>query len=196
MCPLLQCLALMQTFLFVFCSGIEVKYFKIYRLGDENNLGTGSDVAAVNAEDFVLVKPKSAIDKPLPRKLSVCFNMFYIAMDYWSRNPKTILRIFGENDDPFSTSYFLRVISSAPSGKIALNSGALRSGEFGDFRYEDLAFQRWSAICISLDFNIAHVVYYIDGRKVGDQGLPTSFKTLFNILINHKPTCPSNFFLI
>ena len=55
--------------------------FKIFRFGDENQLGTGSD-EDVNAEDYLIMQPEKAVGRPLPKRFSICFNMFYLAMDY------------------------------------------------------------------------------------------------------------------
>ena len=93
--------------------------------------------------------PEHAMGKPLPRKLTLCFSMFYLAMDYWNRNQKTILKIYGENDDPSSTTFFLRINNSPPRGTMILHSGSgveKWSGGLGDYKYEDLAFRRWSSI--------------------------------------------------
>ena len=161
------------------CGGNE-ENFKIFRFGDENLLGTGSD-KEINAADYVRVLPERALDKPLPRQLSMCFHMFYLAMDTLNRNQKTILRIYGENDDPSSNSFFMRINNAPPRGTLILNSGPdygmKWSGGLGDYRYSDLAFRRWSAICISLDLAVGYVVYYIDGRKVADVALADDFKS-------------------
>ena len=112
------CFTFLLFFSFVHdsCFGNEEQNFKIYRFGDENQLGTGSDTDAGHAEDYLLIKPESAKDKPLPRKFSFCFNMFYLTMDYWNSNQKTILSIFGENDDLTSNKFFLRINNSPPRG--------------------------------------------------------------------------------
>ena len=67
----IMCLtALVFLFLiFDITSGFETHKFRIFRIGDENNLGTGSDIDGPDAEDYVLIKPKAAKDKPLPRQM-------------------------------------------------------------------------------------------------------------------------------
>ena len=39
-----------------------------------------------------------------------------------------------------------------------------------------MAFQRWSAICLGVDFTRCHVVYFIDGRIVADEKLVDTWK--------------------
>ena len=92
----MMCLTTLVFLFLIFdiTSGFETHKFRIFRIGDENNLGTGSDVEGPDAEDYVLIKPKAAIDKQLPRQMSFCFNMFYLTLDHWSANQKKILRIF------------------------------------------------------------------------------------------------------
>ena len=46
------------------------------------------------------------------------------------------------------------------------------------FRYADLAWLRWSAICVGIDFSLCHVKYYIDGRKVADEDLVSTWQDL------------------
>ena len=58
----------------------EAVKLRIFRIGDENNLGTGADTDT-NAEDYILLKPGAGLNKPLLRKLSFCFNMFYLTLD-------------------------------------------------------------------------------------------------------------------
>ena len=177
----MMCLTTLVFLFLIFdiTSGFETHKFRIFRIGDENNLGTGSDVDGPDAEDYVLIKPKAAIDEPLPRQMSFCFNMFYLTMDHWSANQKTILNIFRDNDEATSNELFLRINNSPPRGTMIVNSGGIWSGGLGDYRYEDLAFQRWSSICMSLDFELGFLIYYIDGRKVADQELNESLKRLF-----------------
>ena len=155
------------------------KELKIFRFGDENQLGTGSD-EDINAEDYLLIQPEKAIGNPLPKQFSLCFNMFYTALDYWNKNQKTILRINGENDTSSSTSFFMKINNSPPRGTMILVTGpeyeSKWSGGLGDYRYEDLAFRRWSSICISLDLEDGHIVNFIDGRKVADEALNEDFQ--------------------
>ena len=86
----------------------EKQTFKIFRFGDDNLLGTGSDEDS-NGEDYLIIQPVKAVGRPLPKRFSLCFNMFYLAMDYWNKNQKTILRINGENDNSSSTDFFMKI---------------------------------------------------------------------------------------
>ena len=159
-------------------NSMTLENLRIFRLGDDDNLGTGSDVYR-NADDYILATPENAINQSLPRNFSFCFNLFYITMDYWSKSGKTIIKIFDKENDDEQGEFFLRFLNFPPRGTMVVNSGRAWSGGLGDFHYDDLPFQRWSSICMSLNFDENHIVYFIDGRKVADEKLVDKFKPIF-----------------
>ena len=60
-------------------------------------------------------------------------------------------------------------------------------------RYDDIAFRRWSSICIGVDFPYCHVKYYIDGIKVGDEDL---VETWNDLCFGVNPKFPTNLYRI
>ena len=61
------------------------------------------------------------------------------------------------------------------------------------FRYEDNAFLRWSSICLGIDFSLCHVKYFIDGRKVADEDLSSSW---INLCSGDDPPWPGQMKMI
>ena len=177
-----------------------VRSTQVYRFGTPDNLGTDQHEPD-GSPDFLLWRSENLPDGPFPSQFTLCFSMFYTALDYWSANQKTLLRIFQvENSDHF----WMRVNHSPPRGTMIMNRANLWSGGLGDFRsdmfhpsvsktviitrYEDNAFLRWSSICHSVDFTRCWVKYYIDGRKVADQKL---VPTWADLCAGREPPWPS-----
>ena len=103
--------------------------FSVLRFGTPNKLGSISPEPE-GSRDYILWDQSDLPEGPFPKQFSVCFNMQYLTMDYWSAEQKTILRIFQSN----VTSFWLRINHSPPRGTMILNSGTLWSGGLGDFR--------------------------------------------------------------
>ena len=62
------------------------------------------------SKDHIMWEKKSMPEKVFPKQFSLCFNMKYLTMDYWSESQKTILRIYQEGVN----HYCIRV-NHAPS---------------------------------------------------------------------------------
>ena len=84
------------------------------------------------SEDYLLWEKDSLPAGEFSKQFSVCFNMKYKTMDYWSVAQKTILRIFQESVDHF----WVRVNHFPPRGTMIVNRGTLWSGGLGSYRYE------------------------------------------------------------
>ena len=103
--------------------------FLVYQFETPNKLGIDG-LEPVGGEDYLLWEQDDFPDGDFPKQFSVCFNMKYQTMDYWSSGQKTILRIFQENMEHF----WIRVNNSPPRGTMILNSGTLWSGGLGSYR--------------------------------------------------------------
>ena len=85
-------------------------YLKIYQFGSSDKLGTDGPEPE-GGQDYILWENKD-LPPDFPAEFSVCFNMKYETLDYWSTGQKTILRIFQEGSETF----WLRVNNSPPRG--------------------------------------------------------------------------------
>ena len=103
--------------------------FLVYQFGTPDKLGNDGP-EPIGSEDYLLWDKDSLPSGEFPKQFSVCFNMRYKTMDYWSSGQKTILRIFQENVDHF----WVRVNHSPPRGTMIVNRGTLWSGGLGTFR--------------------------------------------------------------
>ena len=104
--------------------------FKVF--GPADNLGT-DEPEPVGSPDYLLWNSTNLPAGPFPSQFTVCFNMFYTALDYWSANQKTLLRIYqAENTEHF----WMRVNHAPPRGTMIMNRANLWSGGLGDFRSE------------------------------------------------------------
>ena len=103
--------------------------FQVFQFGTNNKLGTDGPEPE-GGEDYIEWDSQDFPEGDFPSEFSVCFNMKYQTMDYWSTGQKTILRIFQENMENF----WLRVNNSPPRGTMILNSGTLWSGGLGSYR--------------------------------------------------------------
>ena len=106
--------------------------FQVFNFGTADNLGT-DEPEPIGSPDYLLWNSSSLPDGPFPSQFTLCFNMFYSALDYWSANQKTLLRIYqAENKDHF----WMRVNHAPPRGTMIMNRANLWSGGLGDFRSE------------------------------------------------------------
>jgi hypothetical protein len=105
--------------------------FTVYQFGTPDLLGSDGPEPE-GSEDYLLWEKDSLPAGEFPKQFSVCFNMKYKTMDYWSAAQKTILRIFQESVDHF----WVRVNHSPPRGTMIVNRGTLWSGGLGSYRYE------------------------------------------------------------
>ena len=103
---------------------------QVFKFGSNEKLGTDGPEPE-GGQDYILWENKDLPEGPFPTEFSVCFNMKYETMDYWSTGQKTILRIFQDSMETF----WLRVNNSPPRGTMILNSGTLWSGGLGSYRY-------------------------------------------------------------
>ena len=104
--------------------------FQVFRFGSPDKLGS-VDPGPEGSNDYILWGKDALPVGQFPLQFSLCFNMRYLTMDYWSAEQKTILRTFQENVENF----WIRVNHSPPRGTLTLNSGTLWSGGLGSFRY-------------------------------------------------------------
>ena len=103
--------------------------FDVYNFGTEDKIGT-DEPEPEGSRDFILWDKDALPVGEFPKQFSICFNMRYQTMDYWSSGQKTILRIFQENVEIF----WIRVNHSPPRGTMIINSGTLWSGGLGNYR--------------------------------------------------------------
>ena len=103
--------------------------FTVFEFGTPEKLGNDRPEPH-GSEDFLLWDKDSLPAGKFPQMFSVCFNMKYKTMDYWSAAQKTILRIFQEEVEHF----WIRVNHSPPRGTMTINRGGLWSGGLGDFK--------------------------------------------------------------
>ena len=103
--------------------------FLVYRFGTEDRLGT-SYPEPEGSKDYLLWEGGNLAAGSFPTQFSVCFNMKYLTLDYWSGSQKTILRLFNES----LGHYWLRVNHSPPRGTMILNRKQLWSGGLGEYR--------------------------------------------------------------
>ena len=109
-----------------------IKGAQVYHFGTPDKLGTDQPEPD-GSPDFLLWSSETLPDGPFPSQFTLCFNMFYTALDYWSANQKTLLRIYQvENKDHF----WMRVNHSPPRGTMIMNRANLWSGGLGDFRLD------------------------------------------------------------
>ena len=112
------------------CVPLLVRSSQVYRFGTPDNLGTDQHEPD-GSPDFLLWRSENLPDGPFPSQFTLCFSMFYTALDYWSANQKTLLRIYQvENSEHF----WMRVNHSPPRGTMIMNRANLWSGGLGDFR--------------------------------------------------------------
>ena len=62
------------------------------------------------SKDHIMWEKESMPEKIYPKQFSLCFNMKYLTMDYWSESQKTILRIYQKGVD----HYRIRVNHAPP----------------------------------------------------------------------------------
>ena len=103
--------------------------FDVYHFGTVDKLGT-DEPEPEGSTDYILWDKDTLPVGEFPKQFSICFNMKYQTMDYWSSGQKTILRIFQENFEDF----WIRVNHSPPRGTMIINSGTLWSGGLGSYR--------------------------------------------------------------
>ena len=103
--------------------------FEVFRFGSPDKLGS-VDVGPEGSKDYLEWDKDALPVGEFPTQFSLCFNMRYLTMDYWSAEQKTILRIFPEDVEEF----WIRVNHSPPRGTLIINSGTLWSGGLGSFR--------------------------------------------------------------
>ena len=107
-----------------------VRGAQVFNFGTADNLGT-DEPEPEGSPDYLLWNSTSLPDGSFPSKFSLCFSMFYTALDYRSANQKTLLRIYqAENKDHF----WMRVNHAPPRGTMIMNRANLWSGGLGDFR--------------------------------------------------------------
>ena len=102
---------------------------QVFHFGSNDKLGTDGPEPE-GGQDYILWESKDLPEGAFPSEFSVCFNMKYETMDYWSTGQKTILRIFKDG----MKTFWLRVNNSPPRGTMILNSGTLWSGGLGSYR--------------------------------------------------------------
>ena len=115
-------ICLLYIYLIIFGVNCDLPDFTVLRFGSSDKLGSIMNFIQWDGD----LLPSGAF----PREFTLCFNMRYQTMDYWSPEQKTILRIFGNQGDDF----WLRINHSPPRGTIILNSGTLWSGGLGAYR--------------------------------------------------------------
>ena len=116
--------------LFILVSVSKGGIFHVFNFRTDNNLGTDKPEPE-GSPDYLLWKSSNLPTGPFPSKFTLCFNIFYNTLDYWSANQKTLLRIYSSDDDDH---YWMRVNHSPPRGTMIMNRGSLWSGGLGDFR--------------------------------------------------------------
>ena len=124
----MQLISLYFLVLSSLCEGVPSS-FTGFRFGSPDKIGQFSPEPD-GSKDYIMWDEDALPLGPFPRQVSVCFNMRYLTMDYWSSGQKTILRIFQAKEKPF----WLRITHAPPRGTMILNSGNLYSGGLGDFR--------------------------------------------------------------
>jgi hypothetical protein len=124
-----ELMLLLFLYIISFCHCVPSS-FLVYQFGTPSKLGTDGP-EPVGGEDYLLWERDTFPEGDFPKQFSVCFNINYQTMDYWSSGQKTILRIFQENVENF----WIRVNNSPPRGTMILNSGTLWSGGLGSYRY-------------------------------------------------------------
>ena len=113
---------------------VLIRGTQVFKFGTSDNLGTDQPEPG-GSPDFLLWSSDNLPGGPFPTQFTLCFNMFYTALDYWSANQKTIIRIYQvENKDHF----WVRINHSPPRGTMIMNRGTLWSGGLGNFRSNEI----------------------------------------------------------